>query len=362
MSAGLALAAIPTALVLLLGAAFSSDGEQVAGYTVDVSQLPPLAQHLLPDIESQRSKDCPQLPLVWLLAEVQAESGWNPRAYSNAGAAGLLQMLPASWAEATGGAAWSVVDGPSDDHPVWDPPRHLAAAIPWMCGHLRDVADHLARSGKPTSPLDALAVCHIAGCARVVGSRTGVPVAGEAGCSAFCAAQVADYLAAIHRYVEQYSRPAPVAAPVGGSAEPFTAGAPGCILPDPTGTGGCVTLATAWMLRQADAIFPETPISCWDAHAWNPRSDHPSGKACDFTIGRIGTFPGPEDTAHGWSMAQWFQANSASLRIAYIIWQGRIWSAVRTEEGWRAYTGGGVYDPSDPTGGHYDHVHVSMAQ
>ena len=28
---------------------------------------------------------------------------------------------------------------------------------------------------------------------------------------------------------------------------------------------------------------------------------------------------------------------------------------------WRS-PGGGVYDPSDPTGGHYDHIHVSVAQ
>jgi hypothetical protein len=41
---------------------------------------------------------------------------------------------------------------------------------------------------------------------------------------------------------------------------------------------------------------------------------------------------------------------------------GRIWSTSRAEQGWRAYTGGGVHDSSDPTGGHYDHIHVSVAQ
>jgi hypothetical protein len=33
---------------------------------------------------------------------------------------------------------------------------------------------------------------------------------------------------------------------------------------------------------------------------------------------------------------------------------------VRGDDDWREYTGGGVYDPEDPTGGHYDHVHVSL--
>ena len=28
-------------------------------------------------------------------------------------------------------------------------------------------------------------------------------------------------------------------------------------------------------------------------------------------------------------------------------------------QGWRPYTGGGIYDASGPTKGHYDHVHVS---
>ena len=42
------------------------------------------------------------------------------------------------------------------------------------------------------------------------------------------------------------------------------------------------------------------------------------------------------------------------------IWQGRVWSTARAGQGWRPYTGGGIYDPSDPTGGHFDHIHVSL--
>ena len=45
------------------------------------------------------------------------------------------------------------------------------------------------------------------------------------------------------------------------------------------------------------------------------------------------------------------------------FWQGRIWSAGSSDDGdgWgRPYTGGGVYDPEDATGGHFDHVHVSV--
>jgi len=44
---------------------------------------------------------------------------------------------------------------------------------------------------------------------------------------------------------------------------------------------------------------------------------------------------------------------------------GRIWNADRTHEGWRPYRGAGVYNttPTTPdgiTGGHYDHVHISV--
>jgi hypothetical protein len=354
------LVAVPAALVLLLGAAFSVGSDEAAGYTVDVDALPALAQVLLSDVEAVRAKTCPELPLVWLLAAVQAESTWTPHAYSSVGAAGLLQLLPGSWTEATGQPGWDVESGPGYDHPVFDPDRHLEAAIPWICGRLRTVSAHLRSTGKPTSPLDALAVCHIAGCSRVYGSTSGVPRAGEASCDQSCASRVQQYLETIHHWVSVYARPVPGIASVGGDAQRFTGTDGGCTVADPTGTGGCVTPAMAWLLQQTATAFPGLPVSCWDAHAWNPTSDHPRGKACDFTFGRTGRFPGPEDVRRGWGIARWFRANATALHVSYIIWQGHIWSVSRSDQGWRPYSGGGVYDPTSPTGGHYDHIHVSV--
>ncbi len=157
----------------------------------------------------------------------------------------------------------------------------------------------------------------------------------------------------------------PGAVPSGRSvagANPFEGSSSGCTVPDPTGTGGCITRATAWVLSQVELHFGKMPASCWDRHAWNPTSDHPLGKACDITFGRLGTFPGTEDIARGWALARWLRANASALRVNYVIWQGRIWSRSHDRAGWRAYTGGGVYNPSDPTGGHYDHVHVSTTE
>ena len=53
--------------------------------------------------------------------------------------------------------------------------------------------------------------------------------------------------------------------------------------------------------------------------------------------------------------------NAGALHVTYVIWQGRIWSASHPDQGWAPYTGGGVYDPTNPTGGHYDHIHASTA-
>ncbi|MBF5082407.1 hypothetical protein [Quadrisphaera sp. INWT6] len=151
----------------------------------------------------------------------------------------------------------------------------------------------------------------------------------------------------------------PLAPPATGAAAPFTGASTGCSEPDPTNREGCLTQATAWLYDQLEQHFGKQPTACWDRHEWNPTSDHPRGKACDVTIGRAGTFPGDADRAHGWEVANWLRANASALDIAYVIWDGKIWSASREDEDWRTYTGGGIYDVSTATGGHYDHVHVS---
>jgi hypothetical protein len=100
----------------------------------------------------------------------------------------------------------------------------------------------------------------------------------------------------------------------------------------------------------------------WDPHPQNPRSDHRVGRACDFFPTAAGKFPTGAELDDGWRLAAWLRAHAAELHVHYLIWQGRIWSPDTTDQdGWgRPYTGGGVYDPTDVTGGHYDHVHLSV--
>lgn len=142
-----------------------------------------------------------------------------------------------------------------------------------------------------------------------------------------------------------------------------------CAEEDPT-TSGCLTPTALRLHGAAVARFgapgPDAPIrsvTCWSEHAWNPSSDHPEGRACDFFPGRYGEFPEGDDLAAGWSVATWLRENARDLDVRYVIWQGRIWYQGSSDDGtgWgRPYTGGGVYDPQDATGGHFDHVHVSV--
>jgi hypothetical protein len=387
------------ALGLVLGAAPAGDATAPSS-GVDPARVPATARPFLPTVTDLTARQCPELPPAWVVAQVEAESGWNPRA-AGRGVAGLLQFDELTWV-AAGGEPWtSATPGPDD--PVTDPTAHLRVAVPWLCSTLRAVQAHLVATGKPTPALDAMLVCHVAGCSRVTGSASGVPHAGEAGCNARCAALVARYLDAVHEHVRQYAvtvpAPDPPATPPVPSPEPtvrepstsmptsaaprtrpptaglldpaaWTGGATGCRVPDPTG-GRCLTGATRHGLDAAGAAFDGwhagpaiRSAGCWDRHAWNPRSDHPQGRACDLFATRAGRFADGAELEDGWRVARWFRGNAASLQVKYVIWQGRYWApSVGDQDGWgKRYSGGGVYDVSGATGGHYDHVHVSFRE
>ena len=116
--------------------------------------------------------------------------------------------------------------------------------------------------------------------------------------------------------------------------------------------GGLLTPAAV-----IDTAFGGVPMWCWDARPANPTSDHPKGRACDITLGAIGRYPTATERAAGWELVGWLVDHTGTLGVAYVIWDGKIWTG---QAGWRPYRGGGVYNPNHPTGGHYDHVHVSV--
>ena len=126
---------------------------------------------------------------------------------------------------------------------------------------------------------------------------------------------------------------------------------------DPSGTGGMVTPRTAAWVAEARKNLGTLSMSCWDAHVWNPTSDHPRGKACDVMVGTDSRKSAPA-RARGDQIANWAVKTAAQTGVHYVIWYGKIWSARRGT--WIPYNGGGVYNPTDATGGHFDHVHVSL--
>ncbi|ANY06255.1 hypothetical protein AFB00_08035 [Pseudonocardia sp. HH130630-07] len=360
--------ALATAAVLLAVTTPATAAEPAAD--LDSAAVPEAARSQLDLITELTTQNCPELPPAWVVAQVQTESGWDADLRTGT-ATGLLQVSERTWV-AAGGAPWP-------DPALTDPAEHLRVVVPWLCATLRAAAGYLATTPKDVTVLDAMLVCHLAGCRRVTGSESGVPAAGEADCSQACSTAIRRYLDSVHDLVGRYSGAPPAddregAAPEQRPADPaaapapaWTGGATGCERPDPVRSGGCLTGAAEHGLAAATAVFEPVidTVGCWDEHAQNPRSDHPKGRACDLFTGPAGRFAKDGDLDEGWRVARWFATNAEPLKVKYLIWQGRYWDPSVREDGtgWgRRYTGGGVYDTSDPTGGHFDHIHVSFAE
>lgn len=105
------------------------------------------------------------------------------------------------------------------------------------------------------------------------------------------------------------------------------------------------------VLTQADRLWPKRlkasdGILPSNAHSnANPTSDHELGNAVDLTHD-----PDNGCDAHAW--AQWL-SRQRFPEVKYIISRGKIWSTVRSNEGWRDRPGDGSDD-------HVKHAHVSI--
>ncbi|UTT60564.1 M23 family metallopeptidase [Cellulosimicrobium cellulans] len=145
----------------------------------------------------------------------------------------------------------------------------------------------------------------------------------------------------------------------GGAPDPFDDSNPDQLVDDPT-SDGQITARTLHLYQQATAAFPDTGWACYSPRPGS-KSEHPLGRACDITFGNpIGQRPTPAQLAAGQQTVDWMQEHAQLLGVEYLIWQGEIWSLARNDEGWRPYNGGGMHDPGDVTGGHYDHLHVTV--
>lgn len=94
------------------------------------------------------------------------------------------------------------------------------------------------------------------------------------------------------------------------------------------------------------------PGGCTSGHVQG--SDHYTGHAVDFML-----LPMNERNQHlGDLLASWLVANADAYGVKYVIWNERIWSAQRADEGWRPYEHPSGSD--NPTLAHQDHMHLSV--
>ena len=87
-------------------------------------------------------------------------------------------------------------------------------------------------------------------------------------------------------------------------------------------------------------------------------SAHYDGRALDVFFR---SYEDPEVKRQGWVVAHWLAANADRLGVATVIYDGQIWTARRSAEGWRTYAHPSG-DTSNPTLQHLDHIHVDVAR
>ena len=85
-------------------------------------------------------------------------------------------------------------------------------------------------------------------------------------------------------------------------------------------------------------------------------SPHYQGRAIDFFFRPAS----PVNRQRGWALAHFLVAQADELSISTVIFDDLIWTAFRSDEGWREYDeGDGGGDPTILR--HLDHVHVNVA-
>ncbi|WP_298326201.1 hypothetical protein [Haloactinopolyspora sp.] len=87
-------------------------------------------------------------------------------------------------------------------------------------------------------------------------------------------------------------------------------------------------------------------------------SAHYDGRALDVMLR---AYDDPAVNRRGWAVAHWATAYADELGIATVIYDDRIWTARRSDEGWRTYTHPSG-DTDNPTMRHLDHVHIDVAE
>ncbi|GGM82000.1 transglycosylase [Longimycelium tulufanense] len=120
----------------------------------------------------QAGQECPEIGAAVLAAQIEVESNWSPQATSHAGAVGLAQFMPGTWAR------WGVdADGDGTKDPR-NPADAILAQARYMCYLSHEVRRYLAQGRLHGDPLDLALAAYNAGLGNVLAAG-GVPVNGE---------------------------------------------------------------------------------------------------------------------------------------------------------------------------------------
>ncbi|MBK8462862.1 MAG: lytic transglycosylase domain-containing protein [Nigerium sp.] len=136
---------------------------------------------------------------------------------------------------------------------------------------------------------------------------------------------------------------------------PSGAGVPGACPPTGSTAERGLQPATLHALRCTKRQYPW--IRSMGGRGYRPNtSDHPAGRAVDFMIPNWNTRAG---NTRGWQVARWLQHNARTLRVKYVIYDDKVWRAYRPTAGWTPYTHPNG-STRNPTLRHLDHVHLSV--
>ncbi len=167
-TAAVAAGAVAFGFVGLLGVGTyaASGAAQSSGARSNVALAPGTVPAAYQDLIQRWGVLCPQISPPMLAAQLYQESGFDPSARSGAGALGIAQFIPGTWAE-------YAVDGNGDGKKdPWDPADAIPTAATYDCAMAR------ATAGVPGDPQANLLAAYNAGPDRVLTAH-GVPAIAE---------------------------------------------------------------------------------------------------------------------------------------------------------------------------------------
>ncbi|NUP32800.1 MAG: peptidoglycan DD-metalloendopeptidase family protein [Streptomycetaceae bacterium] len=134
------------------GSSSDSNDKDGGGSTLDVSALPDKAKPYVKWVlyaSKRYAKDCPEVTPQLLAAQIQQESGWNPKAESPAGAQGISQFMPGTWKTFKMDVATKDnEEQPDGNYDVFTAGDAITAQARYDCALVRDVKSMLNNTWK----------------------------------------------------------------------------------------------------------------------------------------------------------------------------------------------------------------------